>query len=150
MGLYLALPAREDDQLVSTNNFIHARAGRQLNNYRLTQHPALQEAYRNLTASPHFLTSFQGQGLSSAPLPREIGAGEKVRGGERLWLWVTSTSARPAVFVQAANRVVYGGRRVGKHVIELELPARADSLSILVYDERARCVKRRDIRFDSS
>ncbi|MBW3636913.1 MAG: hypothetical protein KY445_10720 [Armatimonadetes bacterium] len=134
----------------STNNLIHARAGRQLNNYRLTQHPAVQEAYRNLTASPHFLTSLQGQGTTSAPLPREIGAGEKVRANERLTLWVTSTSARPAVFVQAANRVVYGGRRVGKHVIELELPAKADSLSILVYDQRGRCVKRRDVKLYSS
>ncbi len=134
----------------STNNLIHARAGRQLNNYRLTQHPAVQESYRNLTASPHFLTSFQGQGTTSAPLPSEIGAGEKLRANERLWLWVTSASARPAVFVQAANRVVYGGRRVGKHVVELELPTRADSLSILVYDARGRCVKRRDVKLDSS
>ncbi len=143
----------------STNNLLHARAGRQLNNYRLTQYPEIEKAYRQLTASPHFLTSYrqsearQSQAQSSTPAPqvREIVENDSLRRGERVYLWVTSASARPAVFVQAGSRVIYAGQRVGKHVLDLSnLPPRADSLLILVYDGKGRCLQRRDVKLDSS
>jgi hypothetical protein len=127
----------------STNNLIHARAGRQLNNYRLTQIPAIQESYRQLTAAPHFLTSYPGYS-SLRPSVREVIGNEGVRKGERVWLWITSSQAKTPIFIESQGRVIYGGARVGKHVLDLNKATGA--ISVLVYDARARCLKRRDIR----
>jgi hypothetical protein len=131
----------------SSNNLIHAREGRQLNNYRLTQQPLIQQTYKQLTVSPHFLTSIQGQSTPLAAAPQELRGKDGVRRGERLWLWVTSSSARPSVLVVTGGKVIYAGRRFGKHVIDLEkLSATAKSLSILIYDEKGRCLQRREVK----
>jgi hypothetical protein len=128
----------------SSNNLVHAREGRKLNNYRLTQQPLIQETYRQLTASPHFLTSFSSQKVTaSAQSIREISSADAVRRGERVQLWITGTDARPRVFAMAGKRVFYAGRQVGHHVIEV--PQNAPSLSLLVYDGRGRCVARRNL-----
>lgn len=127
----------------SSNNLIHARASRRLNNYRLTQIPQIQAAYRDLTSAPHFLTSLRNP-APSVPAPREIEPNRALQSGETLSLWVTGASARPATFVTASNRVIYAGRQFGRHVIQV--PRGADSLAILIYDGRGRCVSRRDVK----
>lgn len=130
----------------SSNNLIHAREGRKLNNYRLTQQPLIQQTYKQLTVSPHFLTSPERTSSPLAAPPQELSSKERVRRGERLWLWATSSNARPAVFVVVGGKVIYAGRRFGKHVIDLEkLPAKATSLAVLVYNEKGRCLLRREI-----
>ncbi|RYG63304.1 hypothetical protein EON80_21505, partial [bacterium] len=131
----------------SSNNLVHAREGRKLNNYRLTQQPLIQEAYRQLTVSPHFLTSPQGKNLPLAAPPQELQAKDGVRRGERVWLWVTSSLARPTVVIAAGGQVIYAGRRIGKHALDLKnLPAAITSVAVLVYDEKGRCLLRREVK----
>ena len=124
------------------NNLVHAEPGRQLNNYRLTELPAIQNAFRDLTASPYYLKKFPPT-QNGAPQLRELKAGESLKAGERVYLWVTSAQSRPLVYVQTNGKVIYGGRQYGKHVFDL--PKSADPAVILVYDGNGRCVLRREI-----
>ena len=125
------------------NNLVHAEPGRQLNNYRLTELPAIQDAFRNLTASSYYLKKFPPP-AENAPQLRELKSGESLKSGERVWLWVTSAQARPLVYLQANGKVIYGGRQYGKHVFDL--PKSAGDTVIAVYDGGGRCVLRREIR----
>ncbi len=125
------------------NNLVHAEPGRQLNNYRLTELPQIQNAFRDLTASPYYLKKFPPT-QSDAPQLRELKMNESLKSGERVWLWVTSADARPLVYVQAKEKVIYGGRQYGKHVFDL--PKSAGPTVILVYDGSGRCVLRREVR----
>ena len=125
------------------NNLVHAEPGRQLNNYRLTELPPIQNAFRDLTASPYYLKKFPPS-QTEVPQLRELKANEPLKAGERVWLWVTSASARPLVYLQSGGNVIYGGRRYGKHV--LDLPDKAGPSVIPVYDGGGRCVARREIR----
>ena len=129
------------------NNLIHAEPGRQLNNYRLTELPQIQTAFRELTASPHYLKQFPPV-ATGAPKLRDLKTNEPLKAGERVWLWVTSADARPLVYVQVGGKVIYGGRRYGKHV--LDLPGETGQAVILVYDSGGRCVLRREIRVANS
>ncbi len=124
------------------NNLIHAEPGRQLNNYRLTELPQIQTAFRELTASDYYLKNFPPV-ESESPSLRELKPNEAVRAGERLWLWTTSAQARPLVYVQVGDKIIYGGRRYGKHV--LDLPDGASKIVVTVYDGGGRCVLRREL-----
>ena len=124
------------------NNLVHAEPGRQLNNYRLTELPAIQNAFRDLTASPYYLEKFPPT-QNDAPQLRELKTNESLKPGERVYLWVTSADARPLVYVETNGKVIYGGRQYGKHVFDL--PKNAGSTVILVYDGSGRCVLRREI-----
>ncbi len=124
------------------NNLVHAEPGRQLNNYRLTELPLIQNAFRDLTASPHYLKKFPSPD-NKTPSLRELKPNESLKAGERVWLWVTSAGARPLVYLASGDEVVYGGRQYGKHV--LDLPDGASQAVIAVYDGGGRCVLRREI-----
>ena len=125
------------------NNLVHAEPGRQLNNYRLTELAAIQNAFRDLTASPYYLKKFPPDAQDVAAV-RELKAGEPLKAGERVWLWTTSATAQPLVYLQVGDKVVYGGRQYGKHVFDL--PNGAASATLLVYDGGGRCVLRREIK----
>ena len=125
------------------NNLIHAEPGRQLNNYRLTELASIRNAFRDLTASPYYLKKFPPSAIETPKL-REIKPNEPLKAGERLWLWTTSADAQPLVYVQADEKVIYGGKRYGKHV--LNLPKSARSATITVYNSGGRCLLRREIR----
>ena len=125
------------------NNLVHAEPGRQLNNYRLTELPLIQNAFRDLTASDYYLKKFP-PGQISAPKLRELKSNEPLRPGERVHFWVTSAGARPLVYLQSGGVTVYGGRRYGKHV--LDLPGKAAPTVIVVYDGGGRCVLRRELK----
>ena len=124
------------------NNLIHAEPGRQLNNYRLTQVPAIETAFRQLAATPYFLKSYP-PGPASAPALRELKPGELLRRGERIWIWATSAIARPALYLQHNGRTIYAGKRYGKHVVDV--PPGDGSVTLLLYNG-ARCVYRREVR----
>lgn len=127
----------------SANNLVHAEPGRQLNNYRLTELPQIQNAFRDLTASPYCLKKFPPSTVT-APQLRELKAGELLKPGERIWLWVTSAEARPLVYLSAGGKVIYGGRQYGKHVFDL--PKSSGPAVILVYSGGGRCVLRREVK----
>lgn len=124
------------------NNLVHAEPGRQLNNYRLTGLPQIQNAFRDLTASPYYLKKFPPP-ENDAPQLRELKPGESLKSGERVWLWVTSADASPLVYLSANGKVIYGGRQTGKHVFDL--PESNGPALILVYDGGGRCVLRREV-----
>ena len=124
------------------NNLVHAEPGRQLNNYRLTELLPIQNAFRDLTASRYYLKQFPPD-AGAVAAPRELKVGESLKSGERVWLWVTSADARPLVYVQVGDKVIYGGRQYGKHVFDL--PKSSGPAVILVYDGGGRCVLRREI-----
>ena len=124
-----------------SNNLVQAEPGRQLNNYRLTELPQIAKTFRDLTASAHFLKEFPPI-ANSAPALREIKPGEKLRRGERLWIWATSAIARPALCLQTNGLTFYAGQSYGQSVVNL--PSGADGLTLLIYDG-ARCVYRREI-----
>ena len=126
------------------NNLVHAEPGRQLNNYRLTELPPIQNAFRDLTASDYYLKKFPPTAQTEAPRLRELKPNEPLKAGERVWLWVTSASARPLVYLQSGGQTVYGGRRYGKHV--LDVPDKAGATVTLVYDGGGRCIARREVR----
>ncbi len=124
------------------NNLVHAEPGRQLNNYRLTELLPIQNAFRDLTASPHYLKRFPPAD-NPTPSLRELKPNEPLKAGERVWLWVTSAATRPLVYLTINGKTVYGGRQYGKHV--LDLPRGAGQAIIAVYDGSGRCVSRREI-----
>ena len=128
--------------MVRRNNLVHAEPGRQLNNYRLTELPKIQNAFRDLTASPYYLKKFP-PAATDAPNLRELKPNQSLKSGERVWLWVTSADARPLVYLQAGGKIIYGGRRYGKHVFDL--PKNAGNVVILVYNSGGRCVARHEI-----
>ena len=130
-----------------SNNLIHAEPGRQLNNYRLTELPRIENKFRALTASPHFLTSFPPT-IVNAPALRELKTTESLRRGERAWIWATGAASQTAVYVVANGRVIYAGKQVGQHVFDLKTGA--DKAVILVYDNGKRCVYRREVRVTGS
>ncbi len=124
------------------NNLVHAEPGRQLNNYRLTELPQIQNAFRDLTASPYYLKKFPPTAQDVAGV-RELKSGESLKPGERVWLWTTSAQSRPLVYLQVGDKVVYGGRQYGKHVFDL--PQSAGNATLLVYDGGGSCVLRREL-----
>ena len=127
----------------NANNLVHAEPGRQLNNYRLTELTAIQNAFRDLTKSPYYLKKFPSD-AGDVAATRQLKAGEPLKKGERVWLWVTSADARPLVYLQIGDKIVYGGRQYGKHVFDL--PNGAGNATLLVYDGGGRCVLRRELK----
>jgi hypothetical protein len=117
----------------SSDNLRHAREGRQLNNYRLTEHPTLLNTYRELTKSAHFLTSPLPRGASTVGW-REVKS--KVQ-NRQIALWVTSYAARPKVVVKQGERIIYAAQRTGAHF--LSLPDSSGQLTVAVFDSRNQC-----------
>ncbi|HEX8463290.1 MAG TPA: hypothetical protein VF627_01615 [Abditibacterium sp.] len=117
----------------SSDNLRHAREGRQLNNYRLTEHEALLQTYRELTQSAHFLTSPNARGASNSNW-REV---ESKLQNRQIALWVTSYVGQPKVFVRQNGRVVYAAKRTGAHLVSL--PNSGGPLEVVVYDSQNRC-----------
>lgn len=137
--LYESLPTRYPRvKLISwydCNNLVHARAGRQLNNYLLTEPQKVLEAYRAIVKSPYFL----GAGQLSAPVVAlPLGSGDTLRPGAGLVLWSRSYVQRPRVFLRVdgklvsdRSRWVITGLEPGKHKLE-----------VLVYDHKNRLAGR--------
>ncbi|MEW6280268.1 MAG: glycosyl hydrolase [Candidatus Eremiobacterota bacterium] len=139
--LYHSLPLRYPRlKLISwydCNNLVHARPGRQLNNYLLTDQPEILDAYRETVASDYFLDSLEGSARGWVPL----------KGGQSasvLEAWVRTYVNRPQVYFRLDGKVVarvqipercrldLTGCRPGLHRVE-----------VLVYDDRNRFVDRR-------
>lgn len=127
----------------NSNNLIHAEPGRQLNNYRLTELSPITRAFYDVTNSPYFLDSYPPDAAASAPALREVKTSEKLQSGERVWLWATAATPRPALYLQMNGRVVYASNAIGKHV--LDLPKGAGNAVFLVYEGK-NCVARLAVR----
>lgn len=122
----------------SSNNLRHARAGRQLNNYSLTDQEVIKVAYRRLTGNPHFLTSYLERNRTGNGWRPE----GKFAPREKLALWVTSPAPQPKVVVQLGNKVIYAAQRTGAHL--LALPSKGQgALTVAVFDAQNRCTGRK-------
>jgi hypothetical protein len=127
----------------NNNNLKNATAGRQLNNYNLTEQPQILDAYRSLISTPYFLSTPQQGSGSPPPLPRPFAPGQKLSGQAQLSIWVKTYVPRPSVFVQVGEKIVYAGRQPGAHSVDVDVsqlsPGR-QPMTIYIYDNRKRFV----------
>jgi hypothetical protein len=126
----------------SSNNLRHAKPGRQLNNYNLTEQPAILNAYRKLINAPYFLSTPQ-QTNAAPPLPRPLLAKQTVPRRARFSIWVKTYVPRPTVLLKVGEQIVYAGRQPGAHLVNVDLKkgkAGLQPLTIYVYDDKNRFV----------
>jgi hypothetical protein len=87
------------------DNLKHARAGRQLNNYSLTENAAIQDAYRRAVSTEHYLGRAEERPSEELrPLK-----GDTVRGVVKLSAWIRAPIEKPKVYIVAGDRVLYAG-----------------------------------------
>lgn len=92
------------------NNLKHARPGRQLNNYSLTEDASILAAYRRAVEPSHYLGRPDDQPETEL---RPLEAEAKVRGVVELSAWVRAPLDRPKVYVAAGDQVLYAGDEPG-------------------------------------
>lgn len=137
--LYESLPTRYPRvKLISwydCNNLVHAKAGRQLNNYLLTEPKEVLETYRGIVKSPYFLAA----GKTDAPvIDVPLAQGGGLKPGQGVVVWARSYEPRPRVFLRVDGKLVsdrtrwaVSGLEPGKHKLE-----------VLVYDGKNRLAGR--------
>lgn len=95
------------------NNLKHARAGRQLNNYSLTENASVLNAYRRMVSPSYFLgRSDERPEEQIRPLKKE----EPLEGVVTLSAWVRAPITRPRVYVTAGDQVLFAGDEPGEIV----------------------------------
>jgi hypothetical protein len=95
------------------NNLRHARPGRQLNNYSLTEDPEILRAYRDAVAPDYFLGHPEDRPTSFI---RPIREGEVLSGVVTLSAWVRAPSGRPRVYLLAGDTVLHAGNIEGPYL----------------------------------
>jgi len=147
--LYGSLPTRYPRvKLVSwydCNNLKHARPGRQLNNYVLTDQPEIVESYREAIRSPWFLTK---AGTSSPVELRELKGKAQLRPGQSVQAWFRTYLDRPQVYFRLDGKVVHATRLPGRSLWTVPAGLRgAHQLEVLLYDERGQFIEARKTAF---
>lgn len=151
--LYTSLPARFPRvKLIdwfSMNNLVHAKPGRQLNNYNLTARPKILANYQQIAASPYFLSGPEHLSDQRPPVPfpltdnAKIKAADLPNGTTRFVVWLKTYVSRPKVYARLNNKIVYASNRPGAHTIEMDLKALApgtQTLIIYAFDDKNRFV----------
>jgi hypothetical protein len=140
--LYAALPRRFPRvKLVDwfdCDNLKHARAGRQLNNYSLTDDETVRSAYRRAIAPDYFLSSLEQQ---PAEKIRPLRSEEAVSGILTVSAWVRAPLDRPRVYLLAGGRVLYAGDEPGPALARWDTrkePPGKQTLRLLVLDPDSR------------
>ncbi|HEX8551008.1 MAG TPA: glycosyl hydrolase [Abditibacteriaceae bacterium] len=133
----------------SMDTLRHAQPGRQLNNYRLTEHDAILNFYRALGAGNYFRKEPERLAQAQPELGRPLGANEKYNGTARLALWVQTYVPRPKVFAQLNGKIIYAQNRPGAHNINIDLKGLkgAQQLQIFVYDNKNQFITSRRATF---
>ncbi len=137
--LYESLPTRYPRvKLVSwydCNNLVHARPGRQLNNYLVSEPREVLEAYRATIRQPHFLAA----GQSASPVVAvKLESGQGLSTGQAVLIWARSYVSRPRVFLRVDGKLVSDRPRWKLTGLE---PG-AHRLEVLVYDDKGRLAGR--------
>lgn len=127
----------------------HARPGRQLNNYRLTEHDELLSFYRSLTADEYFLSGPEHLAEQRPSPGFTLGRNEKFSKTLRVALWVKTYVPRPKVYVRLGSKILYAQARPGAHSVNIDLKdvKGAQTLELLVYDDKNRFITSRKIPF---
>jgi hypothetical protein len=115
------------------NNIVHARPGRQLNDYLLTDNPEVESAYRKATASSWFLGSSQDQSPTrfdtlSTTLPTDV----VVRASLRSW---TQT---PHVYFVWDGKVVQATSDPSQSALCMQSKPGHHTLRVAAWDEENR------------
>ncbi|HVF11328.1 MAG TPA: glycosyl hydrolase, partial [Abditibacteriaceae bacterium] len=125
------------------DNLRHARPGRQLNNYNLTEQPSVLENYRRIVSAAYFLGAPERLSNPRPQVPRPLAANQRLHGTRRFSIWVKTYVPRPQVYFAVASKIVYASARPGIHSIDLDLnqvPPGRRRLTVYVYDNRGRFV----------
>jgi hypothetical protein len=141
--LYQSLPLRYPRlKLISwydCNNIEKARQERQLNNFQLTDHQPVLEAYRHWVRQPHFLGAGQSSAAAEAlPFPSKLASTVEIEP------WVRSYEANPRVFLRLDGKVIAQWRLPEGGRLRLPtVPAGKHRLEVLVYDGANRLAGKR-------
>jgi len=112
-----------------SDNLKHAKAGRQLNNYSLTEQEKILAAYKKQIEKPYFLGEVpdhvlngdkNSTGLAVASFPIR---GNEVMTASSQWnIWVKTYVARPKVFLAIGKKIIYAGQGNGAHSLDIARP----------------------------
>jgi len=122
------------------NNLEHARPERQLNNYSLTDDPAILRAYRETIAPDYFLSGSDARPTATI---RHLRDDEPLAGVVTLSAWVRAHVDRPRVYLLAANEVLHAGDSPGSAVCRWDtraLPPGRQVLRLVVLDDENRLI----------
>ncbi len=119
------------------NNLRHAGPTRQLNNYSLTENPAVLAAYRRAISSEHFLSGAQDRASYRI---RPILQNETLRGPQRLTGWVRAPVAGARAYLFVGEQFLREIEIPGDEEVEWAPSAglRTAPLRLVVVDARGR------------
>ena len=131
----------------SMNAIAHAKAGRGLSNYNLTEQAPVLAAYKRVHDDEYFLGA-PVQTVNKIPhFPRGLAPNQSISlketgGSLRLNLWIKTYLDRPKVYFRWNDRIVYASRRPGAHDVGLDLKdARGKQVfTVFVYDDKNRFI----------
>lgn len=151
--LYTALPALfprvKMINWFSADNIKHARPGRQLNNYNLTERPKVLAHYRQIASSRYFLNGPERLADPRPDLPfalREntpISISKSPDGMARFNIWLKTYVARPKVYAQLNGKLFYASNRPGAHSVDVNLKSLkpgGQTLKVYVFDDKNRFI----------
>ena len=140
----------------SMNTMRHAKAGRQLNNYQLTEKQEIVEHYRQIATMPYFLGGPEHLSDPRPPVPFPLLENQKISvaaspdATARISIWVKTYVPRPKVYFQINGQILYASNRPGAHTIPLNLHTLqpgAQTLAIFVYDDKNRFITKLERKF---
>ncbi len=120
------------------DNLRHARPDRQLNNYSLSDDPAILNAYQKAVAADYFLSQPDDRPRETV---RALKSDEPLSGVVTLSAWVRSHLDRPRVYLLADEQVLYAGDEPGAPVCRWDtrrVPSGAHTIRLLVVDPDGR------------
>ncbi len=151
--MYSALPALfprvKMINWFDANNLVHAKAGRQLNNYNLTERPKIIEQFRQIAQSPYFLRGPEHLADQRPALPfvfndnATISLASSFNNTARFVVTLKTYVSRPKVYAALNDKLVYASNRPGAHNIDIDLTTLktgAQTLKISIFDDKNRFI----------
>jgi hypothetical protein len=140
----------------SMNTMRHAKPGRQLNNYQLTEHEELVAHYRQIATMSYFLGAPERLADARPPVPFPLRENQTVsvaaspNATGRFSVYVKTYVPRPKVYFQLNGKILYASNRPGAHTIPVNLNSLkpgSHKLAIFVYDDRNRFIAKTERKF---
>ncbi len=130
------------------NNILHAPAHRRINNYSLTENGTVLKAYQAQVGGTYFLPggatlNEEANANLTRAVPRPVAPGQNVRDTARFSIWVKTPVARPLVFLEIGQKLVYAGKQPGTHVIDVDtsvLPAGRQPVTVYIFSDAGKFI----------
>lgn len=131
------------------NNLIHAKAGRQLNNYNLTERPKILEQFRQIATSRYFLSTPErlADMRPDVPFPlpdnSSIGLSTIANSTMRFVITLSTYVSRPKVYASLDDKLFYASNRPGAHTVYIpseKFPSGVHTLKIFAFDDKNRFI----------